>query len=79
LYVALGAAEEDVANSMAEPVPLHLRNAATGLMKSLGYGAGYRYAHDDPDAVHEMRCMPPGLEERRYFEARPAREDEARD
>jgi putative ATPase len=48
-------------------VPLHLRNAATALMKGLGYGAGYRYAHDDPAARAEMECLPPGLAGRRYF------------
>jgi len=67
LYVSLGLAEEDVRGSSAEPVPLHLRNASTDLMKKVGYGEGYRYAHEDPAAEHEMKCMPPSLEERRYF------------
>ena len=51
----------DVRSHGAEPVPLHLRNAPTALMKEAGYGAGYRYAHDDPGAVEEMECLPPGL------------------
>jgi putative ATPase len=67
IYVALGKAEEDVAHSQAEPVPLHLRNASTALMAEQGYGEGYRYAHDDPDAREEMTCFPPGLEGRKYF------------
>jgi putative ATPase len=53
---------------VAEPVPLHLRNAPTRLMKSLGYGEGYRYAHDEPDAVSGMDCLPPRLAGRRYYE-----------
>jgi putative ATPase len=68
LYVAYGRAREDVATNAAEPEPLHLRNATTGLMKGLGYGQGYRYAHDDPAATREMTCLPPGLAGRRYFE-----------
>jgi putative ATPase len=68
LYVAYGRAREDVQSSANEPVPLHLRNAVTGLMKEVGYGAGYRYVHDDPAAKDEMGCLPPGLEGRRYFD-----------
>jgi putative ATPase len=67
VYVAYDAAREDVQRTAADPVPLHLRNAATRLMREAGYGAGYRYAHDDPAAKDEMKCMPPSLEERRYF------------
>ncbi|MBI5362576.1 MAG: replication-associated recombination protein A [Planctomycetes bacterium] len=67
LYVALGAAEEDVERTSADPVPLHLRNAPTRLMKEAGYGEGYRYAHDDPKAKDEMVCMPPSLADRKYF------------
>jgi putative ATPase len=51
-------------------VPLHLRNAPTALMKAAGYGAGYRYAHDDPKAAQEMTCLPPGLLGKRYFPER---------
>jgi putative ATPase len=67
LYVGLGKAEEDVAKTAAEPVPLHLRNATTSLMRDVGYGKGYRYAHDDPKAKDEMTCLPPSLEDRRYI------------
>jgi putative ATPase len=67
LYVALGEAEEDVQRTAAEPVPLHLRNAVTGLMREVGYGEGYRYAHDDPRAVDEMDCLPASLRTKRYF------------
>jgi putative ATPase len=68
LYVAQKRAVEDVERTTAEPVPKHLRNASTGLMKREGYGRGYRYAHDDPAAVEEMECLPPSLRDRRYFE-----------
>jgi putative ATPase len=66
-YKAYQAALEDVESTSAEPVPMHLRNAPTELMRSAGYGAGYRYAHDDPEAVREMPCMPPSLLDRKYF------------
>ena len=68
VYRALGAALTDVAETTNEPVPLHLRNAPTALMKDAGYGRGYRYAHDDPDARDEMECLPPSLRGRRYFD-----------
>ncbi|HED65476.1 MAG TPA: replication-associated recombination protein A [Planctomycetes bacterium] len=68
VYRAFGEAKRDVEESAAEPVPLHLRNATTSLMKREGYGEGYRYVHDDPAAADEMKCMPPSLEGRRYFE-----------
>jgi putative ATPase len=61
------AAAQDANATSREPVPHHLRNAVTPLMKSQGYGEGYRYVHDDPAAREEMRCRPPGLEGRRYF------------
>jgi putative ATPase len=70
LYVAYGAALDDVERTAAEPVPLHLRNASTRLMKEAGYGAGYRYVHDDPAAQHEMSCLPPNLADRRYLPPR---------
>jgi len=68
VYAAWGAAQADVERTAAEPVPLHLRNASTRLMKEEGYGEGYRYAHDDPAARDEMECLPPSLRGRRYFE-----------
>ncbi|MEZ6003130.1 MAG: replication-associated recombination protein A [Planctomycetota bacterium] len=67
LYTALGQAIQDVRQTSAEPVPKHLRNAPTALMRQAGYGEGYRYAHDDPAAKDEMTCLPPGLEGREYF------------
>jgi putative ATPase len=70
LYVAYGAAGEDVERTSAEPVPLHLRNAPTALMKAAGWGRGYRYAHDDPRAREEMVCLPPSLAGKRYFAPR---------
>jgi putative ATPase len=53
---------------VAEPVPLHLRNAPTKLMKDLDYGKGYRYAHDEPEGVAEMECLPPAHRDRRFYE-----------
>src|SRR5438552_2824295 len=67
LYTALGAVQEDVERTVAEPVPLHLRNAPTGLMKSVGYGKGYKYAHDHEQKVADMQCLPDNLRERRYY------------
>jgi putative ATPase len=68
VYRAYGAAAGDATRDVAEPVPLHLRNAPTRLMKSLGYGEGYRYAHDEPNAVAGMDCLPPRLAGRQYYE-----------
>ncbi len=51
----------DLQKTAAEPVPLHLRNAVTGLMKHEGYGKGYQYAHDEPEKVADMACLPPSL------------------
>jgi putative ATPase len=65
---AYGAAAEDAAETAREPVPLHLRNAITPLMKHAGYGKGYRYVHDDPAARREMDCLPEGLQGRKYWE-----------
>ena len=79
IYKAFGRAREDVERTAAEPVPLHLRNPVTSLMRAAGYGQGYRYAHDDPEAREEMTCLPPSLQGRRYFAAPERRrsEDEA--
>ena len=65
---AYGAAAADAAETAREPVPLHLRNAVTPLMKQVGYGDGYRYVHNDPDAKDEMDCLPESLRGRKYFE-----------
>ncbi|MBI2833634.1 MAG: replication-associated recombination protein A [Acidobacteria bacterium] len=67
VYVAYGRAAEDAHHDVAEPVPLHLRNAPTGLMRELGYGKGYRYAHDEAEGVSAMDCLPPALKGREYY------------
>jgi putative ATPase len=67
LYVAYGEAAKDALETRAEPVPPWIRNAPTGLMKDLGYGKGYRYAHDEPEGVAAMECLPEGLAGRRYY------------
>jgi putative ATPase len=68
LYRGYGAALQDVRETRAEPVPLHIRNAPTRLMKDLGYGKDYRYAHDEEQGVAAMDCLPDALRGRRYFE-----------
>jgi putative ATPase len=68
VYQAYLGAAADAHRAVAEPVPLHLRNAPTSLMKQLDYGKGYQYAHDDPEGVADMSCLPPSLEGRRYYE-----------
>jgi putative ATPase len=65
---AYHAAAADAAMTAREPVPLHLRNAVTRLMKDSGYGADYRYVHDDPAARDEMACLPDTLRDRRYID-----------
>ncbi len=67
-YVAMGRAVDDVRKTGALPVPLHLRNAPTPLMKNLGYGAGYRYPHDYEGAVVEQQYLPDRLAGRVYYE-----------
>ncbi len=67
IYVALGAAKADVRDRPAEPVPLHIRNAPTRLMKDLGYGKGYQYAHDAPDARVDQDDLPDALRGRQYY------------
>lgn len=67
LYVGLGDARRDVLQRPNEPVPLHLRNAPTALMKRLGYGKGYQYAHDFEAGVAPMDCLPPSLQGKRYY------------
>jgi putative ATPase len=68
VYEAYGRAADDAHRDVAEPVPLHLRNAPTKLMKDLAYGKGYKYAHHEADAIADMSCLPPALEGRRYYE-----------
>jgi len=67
VYRAYLQAAEDAHSDRAEPVPLHLRNAPTRLMKQLEYGKDYQYAHDDADAVTGMDCLPPNLAGRKYY------------
>jgi putative ATPase len=68
VYMAYNHAAEDAGKDVAQPVPLHLRNAPTKLMKELSYGKGYKYAHDEADAIADMSCLPPALEGRQYYE-----------
>jgi putative ATPase len=72
LYTAYGAVLHDVEQTAAESVPLHLRNAPTGLMKGLGYGKDYQYAHDTAAKVADMQCLPASLRDRVYY--RPTNE-----
>ena len=67
VYTAYGDVRDDLQSTMAEPVPLHIRNAATGLMKNLGYGKGYQYAHDSEQKVTDMTCLPESLAGRIYY------------
>jgi len=67
VYVAYGAAVTDAHREAADPVPLHLRNAPTRLMKDLDYGKDYQYAHQQPDAVAAMDCLPPSLSGTHYY------------
>ncbi|PYV60348.1 MAG: AAA family ATPase [Acidobacteria bacterium] len=68
LYTAYGEVQSDVERTAAEPVPLHLRNAPTGLMKHLGYGQGYQYAHNLESKVADMQCLPDNLKDRTYYQ-----------
>jgi putative ATPase len=68
VYRAYEAAAQAAERDAATPVPLHLRNAPTALMKQLDYGKGYRYAHDEADAVADMDCLPENLQGRRFYE-----------
>src|SRR6202042_1661796 len=65
---AFGAAMDDVLQTRNEPVPLHLRNAPTGLMRRLGYGEGYHYPHDSEGGINDQHYMPEEMGERRYYE-----------
>src|SRR5262249_23148763 len=67
LYVAYGTVQQDVERTAAEPVPLHLRNAPTRLMRGLGYSKGYEYAHDLDEKVADMQCLPGNLKDREYY------------
>ena len=67
VYTGYGAVVEDLERTRTEPVPLHLRNAVTGMMKSFGYGKEYQYAHDSEDKVTDMPCLPESLAGRTYY------------
>jgi putative ATPase len=67
VYLGYGAVREDLERTRTEPVPLHLRNAATGLMKNVGYGKGYQYAHDQEEKVADMTCLPESLSGNTYY------------
>jgi putative ATPase len=67
LYTGYGAVHEDLQKTISEPVPLHLRNAVTGLMSHLGYGKGYQYAHNAEEKVTDMTCLPESLQGRTYY------------
>jgi putative ATPase len=68
LYTAYGNVQQDVESTAADSVPLHLRNAPTALMKGLGYGRGYQYAHDLESKVANMQCLPDNLRDRVYYQ-----------
>jgi putative ATPase len=68
VYTAYGAVQQEIEQTRQEPVPLHLRNAPTRLMKELDYGKGYRYAHDEEGRVADMDCLPDSLRGRSYYQ-----------
>ncbi|MGH9405649.1 MAG: replication-associated recombination protein A [Terriglobia bacterium] len=68
LYAGYGEVQKDAQRMLAEPVPLHLRNAVTGLMAHVGYGKGYEYAHNSADRLTAMQCLPGNLKDRRYYQ-----------
>jgi len=72
---AYSAANKDAVETAREPVPLHLRNAVTPLMKHLGYGKDYRYVHSDAEAKEEMSCLPEKLRGRVYYDQDQTTED----
>ena len=67
VYIAYEVAKKDALTTRAEPVPLQIRNAPTRLMKDVGYGKGYAYAHDETEGVAGMDCLPASLVDRRYY------------
>ena len=72
LYSGYSEVKRDVETTVAEPVPLHMRNPVTGLMSNFGYGKGYQYAHNADDKLTDMACLPENLKDRRYY--RPTEE-----
>jgi putative ATPase len=75
--LAYGRVLDDLKQGLTDPVPLALRNASTGLMKDLGYGRGYRYAHDEAAGTAALDCLPERLLGRRYYEAKPVGDEAA--
>ncbi|MCD7951254.1 MAG: replication-associated recombination protein A [Erysipelotrichaceae bacterium] len=67
LYTAYEKAKKDALQTISEPVPLHIRNAPTKLMKDLHYGEGYQYAHDSKDKLTTMTCLPDSLKDKQYY------------
>jgi putative ATPase len=67
LYTGYGEVAEDAQKNLAEPVPLHLRNPVTSLMKDVGYGKGYQYGHHEPEKLTDMERLPENLKDRRYY------------
>lgn len=67
LYTACEACKKDIREQIAEPVPLHLRNAPTSLMEELHYGEGYEYAHDNENKLTKMQCLPDSIKDREYY------------
>lgn len=67
LYMAYEAAKKDALTQLSDPVPLHIRNGVTRLMKDIGYGKGYQYAHDFDEKLTDMRCLPDSLLDREYY------------
>jgi putative ATPase len=68
VYAAYNEAAEDALREIADPVPLHIRNAPTRLMKDLDYGKGYRYAHSEDAGIADMDCLPPSLQGKKYYQ-----------
>jgi len=75
LYEAENEAKADVSEKPAEPVPPVIRNAVTKLMREVGYGSGYRYAHAEPEGVGGIECLPDSLRGRRYYRPRGSGEE----
>jgi putative ATPase len=67
LYTGYGQVAEDAQKTLAEPVPMHLRNPVTGMMANFGYGKGYQYAHKSEDKLTDMTCLPENLQGRQYY------------
>jgi putative ATPase len=68
VYTAYAAVQSEIEHTRQEPVPMHLRNAPTKLMKELDYGKGYLYAHDEEGRVADMDCLPDSLKGRSYYQ-----------